>query len=197
MLSGWWWSIYCRAAGYAWGVKIGNGCRFFGRICFHHMPGARMEVGPHCVFNSSNCSNLLGVNHPCILATLSPTAELRIGDGCGFSGVAICAENKIIIGRGVRVGANTTITDTNWHSDDPRVAPSRAVVIEDGVWLGTQVLVLPGSRIGRNSVIGAGSIVTGEIPADCIAAGNPARVVRQLTSGNEETMQQLRAQKRQ
>lgn len=191
LMSCWWWSAWCQAAGLAWGVKIGRGCRFFGHARFHHLSGAIMEIGANCTFNSSACSNLLGVMHPCILATLSPEAELRIGDGCGFSGASICAEKSIRIGRQVRVGANTTITDTNWHSDDPRVSPPRPVVIEDGVWLGMRVLVLPGARIGKNSVIGAGSIVTGEIPANCIAAGAPARVLRRLPEEKNNSQKPL------
>ncbi|MEM5776015.1 MAG: DapH/DapD/GlmU-related protein, partial [Anaerolineaceae bacterium] len=63
------------------------------------------------------------------------------------------------------------------HPNDGRTAP---VVIEDMVFIGTNSLVLKGAHIGRGSVIGAGSVVTGEIPAGVIAAGNPARVIRAL-----------------
>lgn len=54
------------------------------------------------------------------------------------------------------------------------------MLIEDDVFLGTQTLVLKGSHIGRGAVIGAGSVVAGEIPPQVIAAGNPARIVREL-----------------
>ena len=62
-----------------------------------------------------------------------------------------------------------------WESAEP-------ITLEDNVWLGGGVIVCPGVTIGRNSVIGAGSVVTRDIPANCVAVGNPARVIRQLES---------------
>jgi acetyltransferase-like isoleucine patch superfamily enzyme len=59
--------------------------------------------------------------------------------------------------------------------------PSDPVIIEDYVWIGSKVVILPGVRIGTGAVIGAGSIVTKDIPPRCVAAGNPARVLRHLT----------------
>ncbi len=58
--------------------------------------------------------------------------------------------------------------------------PTKPVIIEDGVWVGANAIVLKGSKIGKGSVIGAGSVVSGEIPPMCIAAGNPARVIKEL-----------------
>ena len=72
------------------------------------------------------------------------------------------------------------ITDSDWHTDDPRTGPDKAVIIEDNVWLGYGVKILKGVHIGKNSVIGAGSIVTKNIPANVIAAGNPCKVIKQL-----------------
>jgi acetyltransferase-like isoleucine patch superfamily enzyme len=64
------------------------------------------------------------------------------------------------------------------HMDLPRSDP---VIVEDHVWIGSKAIVLPGVRIGSRAVIGAGSIVTKDIPPRCVAAGNPARVIRRLT----------------
>ena len=58
------------------------------------------------------------------------------------------------------------------------------VKIEDGVWIGGGAILLPGVTIGKNSVIGAGSVVTRSIPANCVAVGNPCRVIKQI-EGNE------------
>ena len=58
---------------------------------------------------------------------------------------------------------------------------ARPVKIEDGVWIGGGAILLPGVTIGRNSIIGAGSVVTRSIPPDCIAVGNPCRVIRKLS----------------
>jgi galactoside O-acetyltransferase len=60
-------------------------------------------------------------------------------------------------------------------------------VIEDNVWLGTGVMVNPGVTIGRNSVIGAGSVVTKSIPANVVAAGVPCRVMRPITAADRAT----------
>ena len=60
------------------------------------------------------------------------------------------------------------------------------VIIEDNVWIGGNAVILPGVRIGANSVIGAGSVVTRDIPADCVAAGNPCRVIREITDRDLE-----------
>ncbi len=63
--------------------------------------------------------------------------------------------------------------------------PGKPVVIEDGVWVGADAIILKGSRIGRGAVIGAGAVVAGEIPPFCVAAGNPARVVRELQKDSQ------------
>ena len=90
------------------------------------------------------------------------------------------AGQSIIIGNNVRCGANSYITDTDGHSDDYRAGKDRPVVIEDNVWLGMNVVVLKGVHIGKNSLIGANSVVTKDIPANVIAVGNPCKVIKQL-----------------
>ncbi|MBI1212314.1 MAG: hypothetical protein GC190_12685 [Alphaproteobacteria bacterium] len=75
------------------------------------------------------------------------------------------------------------ISDSDWHGtyDRTREAGQAApIVIEDNVWLGLRVIVGKGVRIGRNSIIGAGSVVVHDIPPNVIAAGNPASVRREL-----------------
>lgn len=71
------------------------------------------------------------------------------------------------------------------HPIDPqprrdKLEAARPITIEDNVWLGGGVIVCPGVRIGENSVIGAGSVVTKDIPHDVVAVGNPARVLRDI-----------------
>ena len=117
---------------------------------------------------------------PCMVSTIARNAEIHIGDNCGFSGTVIGAALSIKLGDNVRCGANTMITDSDWHSDDPRIGKNAPVVIEDNVWLGYGVKVLKGVHIGENSVIGAGSIVTRDIPANVVAAGNPCKVIRYI-----------------
>jgi len=107
-----------------------------------------------------------------------------------MSGVTICAQTRVLIGNRVAIGNNTAITDTDFHSLDPDIrrvdvltpsgSASEEVVIEDDCFIGMKVLILKGTRIGRGAVIGAGSVVSGQIPAKAVAAGNPARVIRGL-----------------
>lgn len=111
-------------------------------------------------------------------------AEIRIGNFCLIApGVRISAAKSIHIGDNCMLAANVTISDSDWHGIYNRIRPFRCtkpVVIENNVWLGERVIVTKGVKIGENSVIGAGAIVTKDIPANCVAAGNPARVIKAI-----------------
>lgn len=169
-----------RAFARVWGIALGGGCVFQGLPLLRRMPSSTIRIGSRCVFTSRSAYNYIGINHPCALSTLRDEAVLIIGDDCGFSGTVIGCEKSITLGKRVRCGANSVITDTDWHSDDPRAFPPEAVVIEDDVWLGLNVVVLKGVTIGKGSVIGANSLVTRSIPPGVVAAGTPARVIRRL-----------------
>jgi acetyltransferase-like isoleucine patch superfamily enzyme len=175
-----------RMLGWWWGIEIGQRCSFYGLPLFRRLPGSRIRIGDNCQFRSSRWSNLVGVNRPCIVSTLGDAATLDIGNDCGFSGTIIGCASRISIGDRVMCGANVTITDTDWHPIDWRdrqagrpgeVSP---VVIGDDVWLGMNVTVLKGVEVGRQTVVGAGSIVTRSLPSGVIAAGQPAVVIRKL-----------------
>ena len=99
---------------------------------------------------------------------------------CGFSGTVIGAFLNVKLGKNVRCGANTLITDSDWHTDDYRTGENKEVIIDDNVWLGYGVKVLKGVHIGKNSLIGANSVVTRDIPANVIAAGNPCKVIKSI-----------------
>lgn len=169
----------CRMKAIWWRVRLGKGAKFRGNVIFRTLPNSKIIIGKNACFNSSHSSNLIGVYSPCMIATICRGAEIIIGNDCGFSGTVIAAALKIEIGSHVRCGANTLITDTDWHHGDVRAGDNVAVIIRDNVWLGYGVKVLKGVIIGENSVIGAGSIVTSDIPANVVAAGNPCRVIKQ------------------
>lgn len=176
-----------------WGIQIGEGCDFHGIPIFRRFPGSRITVGKNCVMRSSRRSNLAGIDRPCYLSTLGAEAVVQIGPFCGFSGTVIGAAQSIRIGSHVMCGANSLIIDTDWHSLDPdsRIRGddgcSGPVTVEDNVWIGMRTIVLKGVTIGENSVIGAGSIVTTSIPANVLAAGQPARVIRGLQATQAAT----------
>ena len=114
---------------------------------------------------------------------------LQIGADFSMTGGSLVAEQRIIIGDRVTVGANCIITDSDFHpleaahhrtiSLDGATAP---VIIEDGVFIGMHCLILKGVTLGAGSVIGAGSVVARDVPPGVIAAGNPARVIRELST---------------
>jgi carbonic anhydrase/acetyltransferase-like protein (isoleucine patch superfamily) len=121
---------------------------------------------------------------------LGPAPVLRIGDRCVIGrGSHIVAHHGLVIGDDVFAGPYVYITDQNHGYADPdmpigRQMPRNAPVwIGPGSWLGTGTVVLPGSRIGRNVVIAAGSVVRGTLPDHCVAAGVPAKVVREYVPG--------------
>lgn len=161
-------------------IKIKGKVKFLGRPLILAFNKSVIEIGSNCEFRSNFKYNLIGINHPCIISTLSETAKIHIGNNCGFSGVSIGAECDIWIGNNVRVGANTIITDTDWHSNDYRVMKPKKVIIEDNVWIGVNCTILKGVKIGKNTVIGANSLVLKDIPENVVAGGNPCKIIKQL-----------------
>lgn len=182
-----WYTFWGRLATRWWGVRLGANCAFLGRPHFRRHPHSQIVIGKGCEFRSSPASNLIGVNRPCIVSTLKEGAKIEIGSGCGFSGTAIGCASRIVLGAHVRCGANTLIMDTDWHADDPRVGPDVPVTIHDNVWLGVNVIVLKGVTIGENTIVGAGSVVTRPLPAGVVAAGVPARIVREIGAPQQST----------
>lgn len=163
-------------------VKFGKEISFIGFPKFRNKPGGKILLGDNCTFLSKAKSNMIGINRPCIITTQTSSAEIIIGNNCGLSGTVIGAFTKIELKDNVRCGANTLITDSDWHLDDPRAGKAAPIHIEDNVWLGEGVKVLKGVTIGKNSVIGAGSVVTRSIPENVIAAGNPCKVIKQINN---------------
>ena len=167
------------------GIDIASGWKCYGLPIIQKHRKSIMQVGANASFRSSVYSNPLGVNRPCILSTRRAGAELRIGDNFGMTGGSIVCEERIIIGHRVWMGANTIISDTDFHPLNPQerqanplAGATAPITIEDDVFIGMQVLILKGVTIGEGSVIGAGSVVTRDIPAGVIAAGNPAKVIK-------------------
>lgn len=94
-------------------------------------------------------------------------------------------DTDIYIGNYVLIGPNVTL-DSATHPIRPDIRKKQAqfnvpVIIEDNVWIGAGAIILPGVRIGENSVIGAGSVVTKDIPANVVAVGNPCKVLRKIS----------------
>jgi serine acetyltransferase len=137
--------------------------------------GAGTIVGPYVSLSAGMAPGQEMVSDPVV----------SIGDRTMIGrGSHIVGHFSVEIGDDVQTGPYVYVTDQNHAYEDPdmpvgRQWPTeRSVSIGSGSWLGVGVVVLPGARIGRNAVVGAGSVVTGEIPDHCVAVGSPARVVR-------------------
>ena len=180
----------CRAASLRLkGVKVKPGLVTYGSPIVNLTKGGLISLGEDCVLCSSSRANFAGVNHPVILALLRPGATLEIGDDTGISGGSFCAARSVKIGKGCLIGANALVTDCDFHAlkpegrrhnSNPEDVGCEPVVIEDNVWLGANVTVLKGVRIGRDTVVAAGSVVTKSLPEGVLAAGVPAKVIREL-----------------
>jgi acetyltransferase-like isoleucine patch superfamily enzyme len=137
--------------------------------------GAGTLIGPHVSLSAGMMPGQECVTDPVV----------RIGDRCLIGrGSGVVGHLSIDIGDDVWTGHHIYITDQNHGYEDVtipisrQVQPEQAVSIGDGSWLGHGTVVLPGARIGRHVVVAAGSVVTGELPDYCLAAGAPARPIR-------------------
>jgi acetyltransferase-like isoleucine patch superfamily enzyme len=106
-------------------------------------------------------------------------ARIAIGDGTYLNrNTEIVSAGSVSIGRDCKIGRDVLIMDTDQHPLPSGSLAVKPVVIEDRVWIGARAIVLKGVRIGHDSVIGAGAIVTRDVPSSSVVAGQPARVIR-------------------
>ena len=167
-----WYRCKCRMMG----VSLGNEVSFNGKIYIARFKHSTIIIGNRCTFNSHDLFNTRGIGN-CIIRTYTDYARIEIGDNTGFSGVSINARRLVKLGRNVMVGAGVIIGDNDDHPE--RLGTSEApIVIGDNVFVGMRSIIMKGVTIGDNSIIGAGSMVAKDIPANCVAAGVPCRVIR-------------------
>jgi acetyltransferase-like isoleucine patch superfamily enzyme len=119
--------------------------------------------------------------------SVNKQAKLWIGDNVFFNyGLDIGCTKSFRIGSNTIIGPMVNMIDSNFHPVDVDNRPqSKGIVISDNVWIGRGAVILPGVTIGQNSVIASGSIVTRNIPANVLAAGTPAKVIREINVPNE------------
>lgn len=167
-------------------VKYGNNLQVYNKA-YLQMKKGHLSIGKNFTLTSGDCINPLCRNlRACIFITNG--GSIVIGDNVGMSSPCLRISNSLTIGNNVCLGGNCTIYDSDAHPIDymarrdgnKKDIKSAPVIIEDDAWLGANVIVLKGVTIGARSIIGAGSVVTKSIPPDCIAAGNPARVIKRM-----------------
>lgn len=137
------------------------------------------------VINSDFVSNLVGLYQRTIIVARYG-GHITIGAGCGISGSTIYAMKEISIGENVLIGGNCKIIDNDFHplpaslridqnKEDIKKSP---IVIGDGCFIGANSTILKGSVLGKNCVVGAGSVVAGIYPDNVVIAGNPAKIIK-------------------
>ncbi|WP_086350565.1 sugar O-acetyltransferase [Candidatus Enterococcus clewellii] len=116
-------------------------------------------------------------------------SNIELGEECYLNmGCTFIDDGKIIIGNKVAFGPGVTIATVGHpiHPEYRRVMYSDPVVIEENCWIGANTTICPGVTIGKNSVIGAGSIVTKDIPENSVAVGNPCKVLREINEKDRQ-----------
>ena len=168
------------------GLTIADGVLFKGKPLIEIRNGGRVSIGKGTTINSLNAGYHINMHSPTKLIADKEGATISIGEHTRIHGTCIHAYRSVVIGDHCLIAANCQIMDCSGHElsfDDVEnrintTSDGRPVVLEDCVWLGANSIVLPGVRIGRGSVIAAGSVVTRDIPPMVVAAGNPAKVVK-------------------
>jgi hypothetical protein len=167
------------------GVEIGSQVSCHGRPYVTRHPDSQIRIGEGCILNSALRGNPLANARPATLNTLRAGAEIVLGPYTGASGCALCAAASIRIGEGTFIGADAMIFDNDFHAPEgefrwgPTAGPDnpKPIVIGAGVFIGARALILKGVTIGDRAIIGAGAVVTKDVPARHLAVGNPARVI--------------------
>lgn len=168
------------------GVVIGDNVSFLGTPIVSMAANSSIRIAEKANICSVPQYTALGVNHASVLRTVRTGASIHIGKNTGISGGSICAAVAVSIGDECLIGANVTITDSDFHpigaknrryNNDHNDIQTAAVSIKDNVFIGTGAIILKGVTIGKNSVIGAGSVVTRSFPENSIVAGNPAKII--------------------
>ncbi len=178
-------ALRCKA--FLFGVSLGKGTTACGPVILGRWPGSRIELGPGCsLISSSRRCTAATLYAPVRFRTFAPSARIRLDSGVQLNGTAITARSKTIsIGHDTMIAPNCVITDSDFHAlwpaetrhIEPAFERDADVVIGAHVWIGMNSLILKGVAVGDGAIIAAGSVVVRDVPAGCVVAGVPAKVV--------------------
>lgn len=166
------------------GIKYGVRFQSCGCVTFAVL-GGHMQIGDNVYINSKRIADPIGGQDRTIIQLNN--GNIQIGNRVGISNTAICSSNSIMIEDDVCIGAGCKIYDTDFHSaiaeyrlqgnSHVETAP---VVIKEKAFIGGHSIILKGVTVGREAVVGAGSVVTSDIPDGEIWAGNPAHFIKKV-----------------
>lgn len=169
------------------GVQYGKGLKVKGFLKVFVTRRGKVSLGTNVAINSGKNHNIIGRQQK---TTFWVEGKLKIGDNTGMSATAIICNYDIEIGNNVNLGGNTVIYDTDFHALDPKIrldktrdkneAKKAKVIVGDNVFIGSHSTILKGVTIGNNSVIGACSLVSKNIPANEIWGGNPIKFIKKI-----------------
>jgi acetyltransferase-like isoleucine patch superfamily enzyme len=188
-LRNWLYAPYCvRDAVYCFivGIKRVSGMELKGLPLIQQYERGSIVIGRDFKAVSRPQNNSIGVFQKVTMKTLCPGAKIRIGNNVGVSGVTISSRLQVVIGDNVLLGSGVLITDNDAHplQVDERHIPGATslapVFIEAGVFVGARSIILKGVTLGEGCVVGAGSVVSKNVPPYTIVAGNPAQIIRKL-----------------
>ena len=167
------------------GIRYGLNFRSCGTILYRRY-GGEMIIGNNVSINSHMIADPIGGQTKTILCVCEG-AKLVIGDRVGISNAAIFAQEEVVIEDEAVIGAGVKIYDTDFHSPIAEYrmngnthVKTKPVRIGKRAFIGGHSIILKGVTIGDESVVGAGSVVTHEIPTREIWAGNPAKCIKKL-----------------
>lgn len=171
-----------------YGVEHGRHCVIHGKLYISLFSTAHVKIGDNLYFSSGWGINALCANRRGMIYA-TQDACITIGNNVGMSSTVLWAHNKIVIGNYVKIGGNCILIDTDAHNMDFFIRRGQhtdwgvaaPIIIEDDVFIGANCIILKGVTIGARSIIAAGSVVTKNIPSDCIAGGNPAKIIRHIS----------------
>ena len=166
-----------------------NKVKFKGYTIVFKFKGSTINIGKGTIINSAFSSNLLGLYQKTIIISRYG-GIINIGENVGISGTTIYSMSKISIGNNTMIGANCKIIDNDFHPlnsekrilNDPQDINKREISIGNNCFIGMNTIILKGSIIGDNSIIGAGSVVSGKYKSNSIICGNPSEIIKDNTN---------------
>lgn len=176
-------------------INIGRNLRFRGYPIISIGEKCSLLIGDNVTLNSKNKGYHVNMFSKVKLLADKNKSIISIGNNSRIHGSCIHANKSIKIGENCLIAANCQIIDCNGHDTSFENTKNRIntkgtakpIVIENDVWLGTGVIVLPGVTIGKGSIITPNSVVHKDIPSMVIAGGNPIKIIKEVSDENSDS----------